>query len=107
MIQAGAELLVKKPGQRTATESANDAEANKCDLQRIVEDFEDSLDQALQMMADYAKLGKGGNVTLFKDFGAATSDRRLGPADPRAAAGWGDLDGDGDCRVPAPRNALA
>jgi hypothetical protein len=72
MIQSGAELLVKQPGQRTATESSNDAEANKSELQRIVEDFEDSLDQALQMMADYAKLGKGGNVTLFKDFGAAT-----------------------------------
>jgi hypothetical protein len=71
MIQAGAELLVKKPGARSATESANDAEANKSDLQRITEGFEDSLDQALQFMADYAKLGSGGNVTLYKDFGAA------------------------------------
>lgn len=71
MVQAGAELLVKKPGARSATESANDAEANKSDLQRIVEGFEDSLDMALQFMADYAKLGSGGNVTLFKDFGAA------------------------------------
>lgn len=72
MIQAGAELLVKKPGQRSATESANDAEANKSDLQRITEGFEDSLDQALQMMADYANLGSGGKVSLYKDFGAAT-----------------------------------
>lgn len=71
MIQAGAELLVKKPGQRSATESANDAEANKSDLQRITEDLEDSLDAALQMMADYANLGSGGHVSLFKDFGAA------------------------------------
>lgn len=72
MIQAGAELLVKKPGQRSATESQNDAEANKSDLQRITEGFEDSLDQALQIMADYANLGSGGHVSLFKDFGAAT-----------------------------------
>lgn len=72
MIQAGAELLVKKPGDRSATESANDAEANKSDLQRITEGFEDSLDQALQMMADYANLGSGGHVSLYKDFGAAT-----------------------------------
>lgn len=72
MIQVGAELLVKKPGQRSATESANDAEANKSDLQRITEGFEDSLDQALQMMADYANLGSGGHVSLYKDFGAAT-----------------------------------
>lgn len=71
MIQAGAELLVKKAGDRSATEAANDAEANKSDLQRIVEGFEDGLDQALQLMADFAKLGSGGSVSLFKDFGAA------------------------------------
>ena len=71
MIQAGAELLIKKPGaNRTATESAIEADANKSDLQRIVEGFEDGLDQALQFMADYAKLGTGGSVSLFKDFGA-------------------------------------
>jgi hypothetical protein len=72
MIQAGAELLVKQPGSRTATESANDAEGNKSDLQRIAEGFEDSLDLALQMMADYASLGSGGHVSLYKDYGAAT-----------------------------------
>lgn len=70
MIQAGAELLVKKPGARSATESSNDAEANKSDLQRITEGFENSLDQGLQFMADYAQLGTSGNVTLYKDFGA-------------------------------------
>ncbi|MBI5940143.1 MAG: DUF4055 domain-containing protein [Caulobacterales bacterium] len=70
MIQAGAELLVKKPGDRSATESANDAEANKSDLQRIVEGFEDSLDQALYLTALYASLGQGGHVSLFKDFSA-------------------------------------
>jgi hypothetical protein len=70
MIQAGAELLVKKPGQRTATEAASDADANKSDLQRLVEGFEDSLDFALYFMAQYANLPTGGHVTLFKDFGA-------------------------------------
>lgn len=72
MVQAGAELLVKKPGQRSATESENDAEGNKSDLQCMAENFEDSLDAALQMMADYANLGSGGHVSLYKDFGAAT-----------------------------------
>jgi len=72
MIQAGAELLVKKPGQRSATESANDAEGNKSDLQRMAESFSDSLDAALQMMADYASLPSGGHVILFSDYGAAT-----------------------------------
>lgn len=71
MIQSGAELLVKKAGARSATESANDAEANKSDLQRIVEGFEDALDQALMLTAQYASLSTGGNITLFKDFGAA------------------------------------
>lgn len=78
MIQAGAELLVKKPGDRSAAEATNDAEANKSDLQRIVEGFEDSLDQALQFMADYAKLGSGGYVSLFKDFGAANLSQASG-----------------------------
>ena len=72
MIETGAELLTKRPGQRTATEDMNDAEGNKCDLQRMAEGFEDSLDLALQYMADFARLPKGGKVSLFKDYGAAT-----------------------------------
>lgn len=72
MIQTGAELLVSTPGQRTATEASNDAEANKSSLQRIVENFEDALDLALQYTADWQKAGSGGTVSLFKDFAAAT-----------------------------------
>ncbi|PUA95512.1 uncharacterized protein DUF4055 [Acidovorax sp. 107] len=72
MIQTGAELLVQKPGQRSATEASNDAEANKSELQRITEGFEDSLDQALQFMAAWVKEQQGGHASLFKDFGAAT-----------------------------------
>ena len=72
MIQTGAELLVQKPGQRSATEASNDAEANKSDLQRITEEFEDSLDLALQFMAAWVGEQQGGHCSLFKDFGAAT-----------------------------------
>lgn len=72
MIQTGAELLVARPGERSATEAANDAEANKSDLQRIVESFEDSLDQALQFTAEWLRLPDGGNATLFKDFAAGS-----------------------------------
>nr|DAE39879.1 MAG TPA: portal [Caudoviricetes sp.] len=72
MIQTGAELLVATPGQRTATEASNDAEANKSLLQRIVENFEDALDLALQYMADWVKAGEGGSVSLFKDFAAGS-----------------------------------
>jgi len=71
MIQTGAELLVQKPGVRSATESNNEHEANKCELQRIVENFEDSLDSCLQYMAMWAGLPEGGHVSLFKDFGAS------------------------------------
>lgn len=70
MIQTGAELLTKQPGDRSATEAANDAEANKSELQRIVETFEDSLDQALQLTAMWLGLPDGGSVSLFKDFAA-------------------------------------
>ncbi|HVR48142.1 MAG TPA: DUF4055 domain-containing protein, partial [Pseudorhodoferax sp.] len=72
MIQTGAELLASKPGQRTATEAANDAEANKSELQRIVETFEDSLDQALQFTALWLGLPEGGHASLFKDFAAGS-----------------------------------
>jgi len=72
MIQSGAELLVKKPGDRSATESANDAEGNKSDLQRIAENFEDALDQALVLTAMWIGSDKPGTVDLFDDYGAAT-----------------------------------
>jgi len=73
MIQDGAELLVKQPGTRTATESENDADANRCYLQRMAEGFKDALEQAIRYMAMYAKLPDTTQVKLFMDFGV---DRR-------------------------------
>ncbi|MBX9636295.1 MAG: DUF4055 domain-containing protein [Nitrosomonas sp.] len=72
MRQTGAELLVLQPGQITATQVHSENEANKCALQRITENFEDALDQCLQFMADWVGEAEGGNVELFKDFGAAS-----------------------------------
>lgn len=72
MRQTGAELLLLKPGNVTATEVNSDDEGNKCDLQRITETTEDALDQCLQFMAMWIGEKDGGNVTLFKDFGAST-----------------------------------
>lgn len=72
MRQTGAELLVLQPGQITATQVHSENEANKCALQRITENFEDALDQCLQFMADWVGETEGGNVELFKDFGAAS-----------------------------------
>lgn len=72
MRQTGAELLVLKPGDITATQVTSENEANRCTLQKIVEVFEDCLDQCLQYMADWVGEPDGGGVSLFTDFGAAT-----------------------------------
>jgi len=73
MLQTGAELLVKQPGnRRTATESITDAEANKSDLQRMAEFFEDALDQALDIAGKFAGIPSAGSVKLYADYGTAT-----------------------------------
>lgn len=72
MRQAGAELLVIKSGQITAAQTNTENAVGMCALQRIVQNLEDAIDQALQYMAEWAKLSEGGHVTLFNDFGAAT-----------------------------------
>jgi hypothetical protein len=72
MRQTGAELLVLKPGDITATQVTSENEANRCTLQKIVEVFEDCLDKCLQYMADWVGEAEGGSVSLFTDFGAAT-----------------------------------
>ena len=73
MIQTGAELMVNRMAiLRTATESMNEAEANKSDLQSIVEQFEDGLDAVLDFVSQWAGLPIGGDANLFKDFGAGS-----------------------------------
>lgn len=72
MRQTGAELLVLKPGQITATQVQSESEANKSALQRITEGVEDAFDQCLQLAADWVGEATGGHVHLFKDFSAAT-----------------------------------
>ena len=72
MRQTGAELIVLKPGEVTATQVQSENEANKCSLQRICEIFEDALDQCLQHMADWVGIPEGGHVSLYTDFGAAS-----------------------------------
>lgn len=72
MRQAGAELLVIKPGQITATQVATENAVGMCALQRITQGLEDAVDQALQIMGEWVGLPEGGNVTIYNDFGAAT-----------------------------------
>jgi hypothetical protein len=72
MRQVGAELLVIKPGNITEAQTIADNEPAMCDLQRITASVEDSLDQAIDLMARWIGETKGGHVSLYRDFGAAT-----------------------------------
>jgi hypothetical protein len=72
MRQIGAELLVIKPGNSTTIQVMADNEQGMCDLQRMMESAEDGFDQALDLMAQWVGETEGGNVTIYKDFGAAT-----------------------------------
>lgn len=72
MRQVGAELLVIKPGNRTVAQTVSDNEAGMCSLQRIIQDEEDAIDQALQLMADWVKEPEGGHIQIFNDFGVAS-----------------------------------
>ena len=72
MRQVGAELLVIKPGNTTEVQTLADNEQGKCDLQRIMQTLEDSLDQALALMARFVGEPEGGHVSIYSDFGAAT-----------------------------------
>lgn len=70
MRQAGAELLVNKPGNKTEIATESDNEQGSCALAKVAENIEDAADQALQFMAEYIGEADGGSITLFKDFGA-------------------------------------
>ncbi|WP_376960118.1 DUF4055 domain-containing protein [Azospirillum sp. A26] len=79
MRQTGAELLVQRPNTATATQTVSETEGSKSILQRIVEIFEESLEECLELMG--AWLGKPDlevEVSLFKDFGATNlSDQSM------------------------------
>ena len=72
MRQIGAELLVIKPGNITESQTLADNEQGSCDLQRITQSVERSLDEALALMGQWIGEPAGGHVTIFRDFGAAT-----------------------------------
>lgn len=72
MRQAGAELLVIKPGQVTATQTGVENAVAMCALQRITLDLQDALNLALQYLGAWVKIPKAGTVTLFNDFGVGS-----------------------------------
>jgi hypothetical protein len=56
MSLMGAQLLVKKPGARTATEKAIDSADADCALKQMVRGLENSIENALQFMADWEQI---------------------------------------------------
>jgi len=70
MRQTGAELLVQQPMQTTATQTVSEGEGSRSILQRIVENFEESLEECIGLMGEWLGLTFEVEVTLFKDFGA-------------------------------------
>lgn len=72
MRQAGAEMLVIRPGQVTATQVSTENAVGMSVLQEIAGQCEDAIDAALQVLADWSGLGEGGHVKLFEDYGAST-----------------------------------
>lgn len=71
MRTMGAELLVAKPGDMTATQSSIDTAQAQCQLGQMAEAFEDALDEMVDTMADYVGLGDQGDIDVFDDFAAA------------------------------------
>lgn len=68
MAVMGMELLVSKPGSKTATEASIDTAENTSALSAMVQNLEDSLAQALQFAAKWASLATGGSVNLEGSF---------------------------------------
>jgi hypothetical protein len=75
MAVMGAELLVTKPGVKTATEAAGDTAESNSALAAMVHNLEDTLALALAFAAKWENLGpNGGSVHLNDDFGGAKMD---------------------------------
>lgn len=72
MRQAGAEMMVIRPGQVTATQVSTENAVGMSVLQEIAGQCEDAFDAALQLMADWSSQPQGGHVKLFEDYGAST-----------------------------------
>ena len=68
MQQSGAELLVKRPGNTTATQVLSENESNESLLQRIVEEFENGVSRCLEFAALWTGNKFTPNVGISKYF---------------------------------------
>lgn len=69
MSLMGAQMLMHKPGSRTATEKSIDTAESDCALSAVVLNGEDALEQGLQFMAKWDGLAEGGSIEINDDFG--------------------------------------
>jgi len=72
MRQAGSEMLVIRAGKITATQTNSENQGNLSALQQIAHDLDDTINTALQLMAEWVGLPEGGHVSVHKDFGVAS-----------------------------------
>lgn len=71
MRQIGAELLVQRPSVTTATQIQSDDETNRSVMQKICEEFENSLAACIKLMGEYEQKDSAPTVQVFKDFKSA------------------------------------
>lgn len=88
MRATGAELISLDAGFATATEVSSDGEATKSLLQQIVENFEESAEQMLDLMGLWVGDTTESEVVIYKDFGIATTSD---PSTLSAAVGAGSM----------------
>jgi hypothetical protein len=80
MRAMGAELLIVRTGDETATRAAIDTAQAQCQLSAMAQALEDALDQMLDMMAKWAGMKEQGDIDVFDDFASITVDAAtIGP----------------------------
>ena len=77
MAVAGTQLLVKRPGTRTATEREIDAVEEQSELQAITIDFNETLNLAMKYTADFMNLKSGGSLSVNNIFGVKWNARSI------------------------------
>ena len=80
MSVMGAELLVHRPGTRTATEKAIETAESDSALSLMALNLEDSIELALQFMAVWDGLPDGGTIELCDDYSGADSEEAAAKA---------------------------
>jgi len=79
MRAMGAELLIETQVESTATQNTIEDSEAKCQLSRMVEALEDSIDNAVQIMHEWMKMEFAGSVDIFDDFSSGAVMQAAGP----------------------------